>query len=130
MLVGFLALSLGLLGYLAAALVTARVAYGMERARIIEVERDWHADEDPVQRFREQGQSSAALTGFLYGLAWPLVVPTYFFYRCAALVITRRPPPTPYERARRAERLDTRIRELEESLGLRGRALDENGPLS
>ncbi|GAA2424239.1 hypothetical protein [Streptomyces macrosporus] len=126
MLVGLLAL---LAGYLTAALVTARVGYGIERARIIELERDWHADEDPVERFRRQGQSVAASTAFLYGLAWPIVVPAYFFYRCAALVIMRRPPLTPYERAARAERLDARIRELEESLGLRGRTLDENGPL-
>ncbi|MGK5499813.1 hypothetical protein [Streptomyces sp. URMC 125] len=130
MLVGPLVVVLGLLGYLAAALATARVAYGMERARIIEVERDWHADEDPVERFREQGQSAATVAGFLYGLAWPLVVPAYFFYRCAVLVITLRPPATPYERDRRAERLDARIRELEASLGLGGRVPDENGPLS
>ncbi|MEE1942091.1 hypothetical protein V1L54_22285 [Streptomyces sp. TRM 70361] len=121
MLVSLLVLLLMFLGYLTVALLTARVAYGMERARIIEQERDWHTDEDPVERFREQGQSVAATTGFLYGFAWPVVIPGYLFYRCAALVITRRPPPTPYERAARTERLDERIRELEESLGMRGR---------
>lgn len=128
MLVSLLALSLCLLGYLTAALVTARVAYGIERTRVIELEHDWHADEDPVERFRQQGQSATALTAFLYGMAWPVVVPAYFFYRCAALVIMERPPLAPCERAARAERLDARIRELEDSLGLRGRALDENGP--
>ncbi|MFH0241545.1 hypothetical protein ACGRHY_03710 [Streptomyces sp. HK10] len=110
------------------ALLAARVAYGIERARAIELERDWHTDEDPVERFRRQCQSATASTAFLYGAAWPVVVPAYLFYRCAALVITGRPPPTPYERAGRAERLDARIRELEESLGLRGHVLDENGP--
>ncbi|PJE99590.1 hypothetical protein CUT44_03515 [Streptomyces carminius] len=122
MLVSLLVLLLMFLGYLTVALLTARVAYGMERARIIEQERDWHTDEDPVERFREQGQSVAATTGFLYGFAWPVVIPGYLFYRCATLVITRRPSPTPYERALRAERLDERIRELEESLGMRGQA--------
>ncbi|WP_410535612.1 hypothetical protein [Streptomyces sp. KL2] len=125
MLVGLLLL---LAAYLSVALLTARVVYGIERARVIALERDWHADEDPVERFRRQGQSATVSTAFLYGMAWPVVVPAYLFYRCATLVITGRPPLTPYERADRAERLDARIRELEESLGLRGHALDENGP--
>ncbi|MBN3929754.1 hypothetical protein IQ279_08895 [Streptomyces verrucosisporus] len=47
---------------------------------------------------------------------------------CGAPVVTGRPPPAPCERADRAERLDARIREPEESPGLRGHALEENGP--
>lgn len=113
MLVYFLA---GVLGYLVIALLTARVSYGIERSRIITEEGHWHTGEDPLECFSAHGRSGTAVQAFVYGLAWPVVVPVYCLYRCAALIIMARPPRTPYERARSSEALDSRIRELEESL--------------
>lgn len=107
----------GVLGYLTGILLTARAAYGVQRASLIEREARWHADDgDPVRRFENNDRASAATGAVLFGLAWPVTVPCYSVYRCAAFVITSHPRPTPSERALRAERIQRRIRELEESL--------------
>ncbi|MGP3966211.1 hypothetical protein [Streptomyces sp. 6N223] len=108
----------GALGYLAVTLLTARAAYGRQRARIIEGEADWHVDDDPVARFESNDRSSAATSAFLFGLAWPLTLPAAFALRCARYVITSHPPPSGPERARRTEDLHRRIHELEQSLQL------------
>ncbi|GAB3667755.1 hypothetical protein [Streptomyces sparsus] len=105
-----------LLAYLVITLLTARVGYGIERSRFIRHEGRRYPDEDPLERFRTVGKNPAAVQAFVYGLAWPLVVPVYCLYRGAAVVITARPPCTRYEQLRRAEALDARIQELERSL--------------
>jgi hypothetical protein len=106
----------GVACYLVVALLTARAAYGVQRTRIIEREARWHAHGDPVARFETDDRPSAATGAFLFGLAWPLTMPAYCVYRCAAFVITAHPPPTGPEREHRAEDLQDRIRALEESL--------------
>jgi hypothetical protein len=107
---------IAMLGYLAVTLLTARAAYGVQRARLIEREADWHAEDDPIEAFREHDQSSAATTAFLFGLAWPVTAPGYCVYRCATFVITTNPPDTPAERESRPEHVRRRIRELEQEL--------------
>lgn len=109
---------IGALGYLAVTLLTARAAYGRQRARIIEGEALWHAGDDPVARFESDDRSSAATTAFVTGLAWPLTLPAAFAHRCAWYVITAHPRPSRLERARRAQELQQRIRELERSLDM------------
>ncbi|MEO3749390.1 hypothetical protein [Streptomyces sp. B6B3] len=104
------------LGYLAVTLLTARAAYGVQRARLIERAADWHAGDDPVEAFEEHDQSSAATSAFLFGLAWPATVPGYCVYRCAAFVITTNPPEAPAEQESRAEQVGRRIEELEEEI--------------
>ncbi|MDK1471991.1 hypothetical protein QNO07_00870 [Streptomyces sp. 549] len=105
-----------LLAYLVMTLLTARVGYGIERSRFIRDEGRRRPECDPLERFRRVGHNPAAVQSFVYGLAWPLVVPSYCLYRCASVVITAHPPCTEYERVRRAEAVDARIRELERSL--------------
>ena len=104
------------LGYLLVTLLTARAAYGVQRARLIERAADWHGDDDPVKAFEEHDRSSAATTAFLFGLAWPATVPGYCVYRCATFVITTNPPDTPAEQEHRAEHVRRRIAELEDEL--------------
>jgi hypothetical protein len=106
----------GVVGYLACALLTARAAFGIQRARIIEREARWHADDDAVERFETNDHYSAATGAFLFGLAWPVTVPGYCLYHCVAFVITANPPPTSLERERRAEEQRRHVRHLEESL--------------
>ncbi len=104
------------LGYLAATLLTARAAYGVQRSWLIERAADWHVDDDPVEAFEEHDRSSAATSAFLFGLAWPITVPGYCVYRCATFVITTNPPGTPAEREHRVEHVRRRIDELEDEL--------------
>ena len=115
MLVGCL---LGVLGYLLLTLLTARVAYGIERSRVIAQARDWGSARDPLRHFEENGRAATTVLSFVYGLAWPVVVPVFLCGRLAALVITARPPRSRYERQMRAELRDARIAELEEALGI------------
>ncbi|MDT0341562.1 hypothetical protein [Streptomyces litchfieldiae] len=111
-----LGLLAGLTGYLLGALLTARVAYGVQRASLIEQEELWHAGQDPVESFEVNDRSSAVTGAFLFGLAWPVTVPASCVRRCATFVITARPPTTRQDRERRAQHLRQRIHALEESL--------------
>ncbi len=110
-----LGLLAGSLTYLLATLLTARAAYGVQRARLIRQEELWHAG-DPVDSFEHHDSSSAALTALLFGLAWPVTVPGYCLFRCATFVITARPPATDEDRERRSAHLKQQIRALEEAL--------------
>ncbi|ONK11357.1 hypothetical protein [Streptomyces sp. MP131-18] len=110
-----LGLLAGSLGYLLITLLTARAAYGAQRARLIRQEELWHVG-DPVDSFEHHDRSSAAVTALLFGLAWPVTVPGYFLLRCATFVITARPPATVEDRERRSAHLKQQIRTLEEAL--------------
>lgn len=112
---------LAVLGYLLLALLTARVAYGIERSRVIAQARDWGGTRDPLRHFEENGRSATTVLSFVYGLAWPLVVPVFLCGRLASAVVTARPPCSEYEREVRAQVRDARIAELERSLGIGGR---------
>jgi hypothetical protein len=115
------------LGYIAVALLTARVAYGVQRARMIEQEGEELGALDPEQRFRETGQEPAMTAAVLYGLAWPLVLPVYLLARAVRTIVTACPRRTGYERTLRAERSRRRIGELERSLGLVDVPRDRHG---
>jgi hypothetical protein len=106
------------LGYLTLGLLTARGAYGVQRARMIEQEGREFGALDPERRFRETGKEPAMTAALLYGLAWPLVLPVFLLGRLVTTVVTARPPSTGYERSLRAERSRRRIGELEQSLGI------------
>ncbi|TDC22978.1 hypothetical protein E1265_14115 [Streptomyces sp. 8K308] len=108
----------GMIGYTLCSLAAARAAFAVQRARLIEQEPLWHHDQDPVESFESHDRSSAATGALLFGIAWPVTVPGYCVYRCATFVITARPRPTDHERERRAQQLQRRIRELEQSLDL------------
>lgn len=112
---------LSVLGYLLSALLTARVAYGIERSRLIAQSHDWGSTGDPLRHFEEHGRSATTVLSLVYGLAWPVVVPVFLCCRAASLVVTARPPRSEYERDLRVAARDARIRELEESLGIGGR---------
>jgi hypothetical protein len=113
------------LGYFAVALLTARVAYGVQRAKMIVQEGEEFGAPDPERRFRETGKEPATTAALLYGLAWPLVVPVYLLSRLVMTTVTARPPRTGYERALRAERSRRRIGELERTLGMADRPVRE-----
>ncbi|RKN40079.1 hypothetical protein [Streptomyces hoynatensis] len=108
----------GLGGYLLCALATARLAYGVQRSRIIQTEASRPVDGDPVRRFEDNDRASTATGAFLFGLLWPLSLPSHLAHRFARFVITARPPATEAERERRAEDLRRRIHDLEEALGV------------
>ncbi|MGP4109320.1 hypothetical protein ACTWP5_00160 [Streptomyces sp. 4N509B] len=131
-------------GYQVVALLAARAAYGVQRARVITREARWHervgagptvgvplgegplddpavdpADDpadDPVERFEDTDGASVATAAFLFGLAWPVTVPAYGLYWCARFVITANPPLTEVEREQRIAERGRRIRVLEEEL--------------
>lgn len=115
------------LGYFTVALLTARAAYGIQRARMIEQLGEELGALDPDLRFRDTGREPAATAALLYGLAWPLVVPVYLFSRLVMTIVTARPPRSDYERAVRAARSRERIGELEESLGMSEHGMCEHG---
>ncbi|MFJ6214939.1 hypothetical protein ACIQGZ_16625 [Streptomyces sp. NPDC092296] len=105
-------------GYLAAALCYARYLYMRERARIIAQENRHFPGEDPAERFRAVSQESTAVTAFVAGLVWPLLLPVHLVYRCAILVIMGRPDSTEAERSFREAQRRRRIAVLERELGL------------
>ncbi|MFI2433333.1 hypothetical protein [Streptomyces sp. NPDC018693] len=110
----------GFAGYLLCALGTARCAYGAQRTRVItEESRRASCAVDPVARFENHSRDATAVTALLFGLAWPVTVPCYGAYRCARFLVMAHPPETPYERERRLRHQRTRVRQLEEALGMR-----------
>ncbi|MBL1065170.1 hypothetical protein [Streptomyces sp. 7-21] len=49
----------GVLGYVAVTLLTARAAYGGQRARTLENEARWHGADGPMARYGANHQASA-----------------------------------------------------------------------
>jgi hypothetical protein len=112
------ALLAGLLGFALCALITARCAYGVQRARTIARESLQYPGADPVARFEAQSRDATATAALLFGLAWPVTVPCYGVYRGARFLIMAHPRETEYDRVHRARQREARIRRLEDALGM------------
>jgi hypothetical protein len=117
----------GLVGYGACTVVAARCAYAVQRAALLSGK---NGRPESAERFRADDREHAATVALLFGLFWPVTLPSYLAYRGAAFAVTAGPPRTDGERQAEAEPSVTRhrIQELEQELGLDATGPDGSGP--
>lgn len=109
-------LLVGTVGYLVCVPLAARLFYGRQRRQIILL--DGRERADPVGYFETHDRPGVTAAAVAAGLLWPLTVPVYSAGRLLVVVVTARPRRSSYERRVNTRRVQERIRELEEVLGI------------